>query len=428
MAMFGLSKQAVNEIETALQDPNCTVDTLLKCSSLTCQFRNGNKKLLEFLQKEQNARRIFEIIHTESNRKTQRTILGLFQTSNTTLHRLLADNIPLCEFALSILEKESPLREFSFGIISRVFSRAFDLWPDDMSEVMRTSNYCYRLATKHVNNVCVFHLLQDLMTETHKGSALWLWHGFMSMIPEEGRHEYSWPKRELLIREELFMKPEELGPDHRRNIMHLMVVCFRNKIKAGRDVAESQFRAMVLKWLKKIEPSTLFYFRLAATLEPDRQIHEKAMKMLEESDLGTVIADAAVKYLTKAVQVAKVEDILKILYLLLTRDDVANLTLSAGKQLLAAALEREALAVPVAEAAKKIVAYAYTRINDDNRHLLLPFIIKFATMLKIDGARDFSPEWIEFGKKVADPWLEGEEYDETFTFSPIELDPNNLTA
>lgn len=422
MAMFGLSKQSKNEIETALDDPNCTVDTLLECPSLTCQFRNGNKRLLEFLQQEPNAHRIYEIIHAEPNRKTQRTILGLFQTSNTTLHRLLADNIPLVEFSLSILDSDSPMRNFSFGVVSRIFSRAFDLWPDDMTEVMRTSNICYQIAIRHVNNLCVFHLLQDLMTDTHKGSSIWLWHAFMSMIPEEERHEYSWPKRDFFIRPELYLRPEDLTEDHRRNILDLMVVCFRNKLKGGRDVPEYQFGQNVIKWLKRVDTKMMFYFRLAATLEPDPEIHAKAMKTLEESDLGEVVSGAAVKYLAKTIKVATLQDILKVLYILLTREDVTNLTLTAGKHLLVAALEREDIGVAVAEGAKKIVAYAYTCISENNKYLVLPFIMRFSAMLKVGKARDFSPEWADFVKRVADPWIEGEEYDEAFTFSPIQLE------
>ncbi|OHT16133.1 hypothetical protein TRFO_13461 [Tritrichomonas foetus] len=328
--MFGLNPKSLHEIEEALAQPNCTVDELLKCAGVTSQFRNGNPALISFLLNEKNAKRIFEIIHTNSNRSTQKSILALFQTSNTALHRLFADYLQITEYAISILESDMDHANFSVGIISRVVSRAFDLWPDDMSEIFRISKTLYKTLITHIDNICVYHSVQDMITDTHKGLWLFIWHCFRTLVGSEHEHEYQLIRRSALIDDSWKIDQSLITDLHRDHIINVLRLFFKLKLNCEETFAEN-----VTRYILNQSEMTALLYSLALSLHPNEIIMKRAVNEIKtRNDFADPIIEKSLNYITFALSMVSNETLVDVISTVLLHENSSNLVLNALKTLL----------------------------------------------------------------------------------------------
>ncbi|OHT11477.1 hypothetical protein TRFO_19011 [Tritrichomonas foetus] len=428
--MFGLNPKSLHEIEEMLAQPNCTVDDLLKCTSVTSQFRNGNKKLIDFLLIEKNSMRIFEIIKNEPNRAIQKSILGLFQTSNTALHRLLADNINIAEYAISTLESTSSHAVFSIGIMSRILSRAFDLWPEDMSEIFRISNTIYQTIIKHIDNECVFRTIQDLVTESHKGMWLLMWHLFRFLVGKDAA-KYTLKHRKALIDNDLIVDSKYMTNVHREHILYLLKIFFNIKLSH-----ESEFAANVTQYIidytnGQLNKMTTSLFGLVLKLHPNEEILNYAIDVIMNGgDFSDPLFDSAIQYVTFCVGIiykhSKHENVIsKIFYFVLMQNNVSNIILNSLKKMLLTVAEdasyREKYRI-LREDAKQVIMVRFNRTKEIENPLFFSFLLCYASIIGCDEEEENDVQWQEFQKVVVEPWINDEEYDEKFCFVINETD------
>lgn len=413
--MFGYSRQEQGQLNALLEDPNCTVDALLKCPNLASQFRNSNPKVTEFLTKEKNVHRIIELIHTSRDKVLQKSVISLFQTSNVALHRVFADSIPLTEYAISILNQGGEIANYSFGIISRLLSRAFSLWPEDMSDVFRLSSMIYPTLIRKMDMPCVYYMMQDLLTEVHRGTAIFVFHAFMSIIPDEERHKYMWQRRSLCIKQELMVSVKEMTWNHRRNIFRLIGMFFRAKGNIDKG-----FDTIVVKYLRTLVPLTEGFFNLAGSLPPDPVLKQYAVRvLLKSNDFRERIVESAMRYIAVCTAILTLEEVIKILFLILIRPDTSNLVLLQGKEMLSKALEREETCETLKFEVKQVLAYVVNNVKPEMEYLVLPFVVTCAKL--VNESEMTVPCWDAFVERVVDPWSKDDGYDETFKFNEGDL-------
>jgi len=370
-----LNKQAINEIEEALSSPNCTVDTLLRCGSLTSQFRNNNPGLITFLQKEENLKRIFEIIHTSDDKKIQKSILSLFQTSNTILHHSIAYSLPLSEYIIDALEDQSCISRYSFGIFSRILSRAFDIMPDEMSEIFRVSTKIYPTIIRNINNLCMFKLVQDLITDQHRGIWLFLWYEFLSIIPEDERNEYNLPKREAIIRSSVPIPYNLITPTHRQNILENLKSYF--KLRHGTD---EEFEISIKKYINSQSSIDYLLYSVALYISPDENIKENAIKTIINSKDSPEIEECF-EYISHSYSIDDMDTIIKLFFCVLTSENITNFILASAKNLFISFdnylyQESQELHDSFQKQIINILMYTYNTSNRSN-HIIIPYVLTF---------------------------------------------------
>lgn len=418
--MLGSNPKTVQEIEDALSQPNCTIDELLKCSGIASQIRNDNHCLIDFLLDEKNTKRIFEIIHTNSTRATQKSILGLFQTSNPVLHRTFADNLLITEYAVNMLDSPTTANSnYGVGIISRIISRAFDLWPDDMSEVFRISKTIYKTLIRHIHNTCVYHSIQDMITETHKGLWLFMWYCFRALTPK-GSKDYHLTKRAALIDDDFEIDPNELTDLHRENILNILRLFFKLKLNA-----EGEFAENVITYIKNQNEMSTLSYTLALSLFPNEVLMNRAVHdLLTCTDFLDPKIEKALNYVAFSLKDTKIsiDNLTTIFYLVLTHSESSNFVLNALNDLFEKALEHlEGISKRTfVENVKKIIMVEFNKQKETYNPMHYSFLISLAS--KCGNQINEEEQWKNFILNVVQPWEEDLEYDEKFVFDISNID------
>lgn len=420
--MFGLNPRAVQEIDEALAKPDCSVDDLLKCPGVTSQFRNGNPNLVMFLLTEKNAKRIFEIIRTNPNRATQKALLALFQTSNKSLHRLFADNLIITEYAVNILEYPSEHGNFGVGIISRVISRAFDLWPDDMSEVFRISKTIYKSLISHMDNVCIFHSVQDMITDSHKGLWLFMWYCFLALAGEN-ENKYFLTRRAALIQDDVRVDQKLITPLHRDHIINLLRLFFKLKLASEGEFADNVIRYIV----DQKQMSTLLY-SLALSLPPNEIIMKRAVnEIIRSTDFKDPVIEQSLQYISKAIKMVPSQILIGIVYIIISHNDSSNFTMNALKDLIGIAFQYlEANEKEIfADNLKKIIMFEYNKLNEEDNPIHYAFLISISYICS-ENEEKIDEIWQKFISSVVDPWLNNNDYDYEFHFDVNNINPSDF--
>ena len=236
------------ELLEALEKNGPLID-ILKSPAVAQQLRANHEKLVERLAKRSTMIEILDIVRNSTDKALQKSILGLFQTSNLVLHRFFADDLVVMENAITrTLEEEHPAKGYAVGMIARFLNKAFDEWPDECGEVCRVSETIYPTVIRNLDRSAVFQLVCDLVSEHHKGIAIFVWHCFVSISGVKERPPpFACCEREV--------KVEGLGPVHCANVIELMRQFFQ--MRKGKDsVAKSkdpEFEEIVQHWAVKLD-------------------------------------------------------------------------------------------------------------------------------------------------------------------------------
>ena len=398
--LFGADPDSVAEIDAVLASPDCSVAALLRCRSLVNLFRAGHPGLAAFLKSEPGMRQLLHLIHTTGDRKTQATLLSLFQTSNTGLHRALAESITLTDYAITVLNDRRDVARFSVGVISRIVAKAFDLWPDDMCEIFRLSKHLYPNIVQNIDRLCVFHCAQTLVTVLHGDAWLFVWRCWLVAVwPAEFRLETKYvPEREPIDRSVITKR-------HVSHILELM----RLFLKSRRDDEEREIAERVLEWVRTTE-ITADVLRLALVLEKDAGVAKRVVQFVTEcKDFMTEVFWMAVEYLAYCCDECTIGVVCGLLCVVLGNPEVTVFARTAAKNLLAAKAERNCAEV------QSVIASAFMTVKDDPQ--LRPFV--FACALALDDSARVKG-WQEFRNEVLEKWEREEPWNEEFQFTDVE--------
>ena len=399
-ALFGCSQETLDEINKVLDDPTCSVDSLLCCRGLVAQVRCENPRLQEFFKREDSMKRIFCLIHTSSDRAQQASLLSLFQTSNTCLHRALAESITLADYAMSILDKDTENAKFSAGVVTRIFAKAFDLWPEDMSEVFRLSKTLSITCIEHIDLLSVFYCAQQVVSVLASDVWVFLWR-CLSVV--------AWPRQFSLNCKYVPMLGEidrsKITPRHIQNLMELLRLFF----KARKDDDDQEFAENVRAWLRQVD-LTADRLKLALVLARDSVLAQKVIDFIHEcTDYEDELFWRAVEYLVYDSDDCPTDELVHLLKLCLTHENVSNFARIEIKNLFMAKDWGSTLQI------QALIAKAYTEHADNPQ--LLPFIL--ACSAHVTGP-EFIPGWPDFCEKVVDKYLSDEPWEDAFKF-PINV-------
>lgn len=160
-----------------------TYEELLKCNDLSTAYRNNNPKLIGFLTQPENIEKLLDLLMQSDARSTHKTIISLFQTNNTLLHRFFAVSIDVIQYAFRSLEtKYTKNGCFAAGTISEIFSRAMDLWPRDIHNVFKESDNLYNSIISNIEQSFIYYSFKDLIKLDTHPLELFIWCLFISVV------------------------------------------------------------------------------------------------------------------------------------------------------------------------------------------------------------------------------------------------------
>lgn len=395
----GQDREAIEEINKLLADPSCTVDALLKCRALVPQVRNNDNSLISFLKQDENMMRLIDLIHTQTDKQTLNTIVSLFQTSNTALHRTFAESIPLADHAASVFDNVTELSKYGIGVLSRIITRSCDLWPSDMSEIFRLSSVLYAKCIENIDSLSIFHSIEGLVTESHSGIWLFLWRCF-GVISDgayklETRHVPSSPFE---------INKSKITNVHIDNILALLGLFFKLK-----NTNQPEFKSHVIDWIEKRETMTPSILELATILTPNETIAKKCAEVLMSDASDTELSVASLQYLTHAVEHCTDDIVIHIARKCVNDMTMPNLTKNAARDLIKAYSKSSDLSTEL----QKTYGAAY---NEHKGNLqLLSFVMALSIDLK-PKEDEFIPGWKSYMENVVTRYDMEEEWDESFVF------------
>ncbi|KAH0791252.1 hypothetical protein GPJ56_004872 [Histomonas meleagridis] len=408
--MFGLNPRANQEISEALKHPDVTVEEILKCNGVTSLFRNNHPELSNFFLQEKNAKKLIEIIKYSDDKKLKNIVLTLFQSGNTSLYRIFADNLNITEYAFDCLDENtsSNLSNYNIGILSRLISHAFDLWPEDMSEICRLSPNILKKIIIHLDNICIFQTVQDLITAKYHGLWLFLWCCFKAILPP-GANDYQLPKKKALVEiYQLDIDPSLITKVHRIHILKFLRLFFHQKFPWQDEFEENVIKFIVRE--KELDEHLLY---LSAALPANKEILERAIKIIkEEKSQKSEIIERAVEYVSYASELIDNDTVLSIISILLSSSDYTNFSFLAAKELLLETIEKfndEAVMK-----LKKLLAETYNKSKNDNSEMRVSFAISFASIVPKD--KNDNSQWMKFMESVVYPFIDYKEIDHDFLF------------
>lgn len=370
---------------------------VLQCSDTSAQYRQANSRLIGFLLDPETVKTIFELVGTSSIRADHKNLMSLYQSSNTSLHRVFADDKNLTQIAVNTLESTDKQTEgYAAGMISRFIGRAFDLWPEDTTEIFFASTNIFAIVIKNVHRSVVFQVAADLMNDaSHPGLKLFLWYSLLAISKPDEREDLLKNHRpQFAFFEEATLwdgNPENRGqfvdlsgPEyklHRQNIISLL----RQYFEAMKKYRDNTFSKTVIQWiikqdatLEEFEPSI---FDLASEIGADIAISKMAFKVISSSQ-NHLLVERATNYLAHCVPLVKETDenkklekfsLLQIVYRNLTNNELSCFALQATHALSKSFLE---LIPETKFEISNIMGYAwteYTKIEKDQRMNYKPY-------------------------------------------------------
>lgn len=392
---FGSDHESLDEINTALEDPNCSVDSLLKCRGILVHLRCGHAKLLEFLKTEESMKRLFFLIHTTTNRSDQAALLSLFQTSNTSLHRTLAESITLTDYALSIIDEETENSKFSLGVITRILAKAFDLWPEDMLEVFRLSKTMPVKCIEHMNSLSLFHCAQHLISAQMPDVSTFMWRCWEVV---------AWP-RHVSITSQYHpgadIDRSKITPRHIANLMELLCLYFKMK----KDDEDKELAEQILLWFREVELTPL-RIKLALVLPKDKTVTEKAIELVKTcTNYEDELFWRAVEYLVYDHEDCPMEVVIDLLKICLMCEKVSDFGRMEIRNLFSKKSCEDSIEI------QKLIAKAFSEHRDNPT--LLPFIMSCASLV---NSTVFIAQWMDFRLEVVDKYMNDEVWSTDFSF------------
>jgi hypothetical protein len=318
-----LQGPSTGEVEALLEKPNVTTEQLLRCPNISQQFRAENRKLLSRLVNREGMCEIIEVIRRTPDRNFQKSIFSLFQTNNTSFHQLFADDQLLTESVISILnDTNSPLAGYAEGVVSRLLSRAMDLWSDELSDIFRLSKTIYPTAIRHLTNSVVFQFVLDAMAESHPGIVIFLWNCFIAVrgrkaepIPKSKRPKLVYSTRDVTI-------DFDISPALRNSIILILKNYFETSKNKDKELGQA-----ILDHISVLpeEEFTEKWYDLAKAIGPSREIALRAYRVCCTQSSEVKLCERALGYLAVGAEVLNLQRVEKVLLCTMIDDRITNI-------------------------------------------------------------------------------------------------------
>ncbi|OHT06454.1 hypothetical protein TRFO_25572 [Tritrichomonas foetus] len=286
MFRFNSQTQSCKETENALEKDDVTFEKLLKCSDLSNAYRSNNPKLLAYLLTPEHIKEIFQLLMKTKERKIHKDIVGLYTTSNMSLHRCFIDSLELTEFAFeSIDESSGNANQYAAGTMSRFLSRVMDSWPSEIHEVFSLSPKLYNLIINNIDNKIVYYPIYDLITSSQYPIGEFMWNLYRSLSGDNDSHApricYNSRKMENLPHFDLSNSSDDKTKHKVTSIIELLISYFKTNENAS-NVRD--FRKIVLNYIVKIKDTPNFipeYYSLAKVVGYDKVLQDFAISSIK---------------------------------------------------------------------------------------------------------------------------------------------------
>lgn len=412
-------RQKSNDVDTLFdKEPKPSIEQLLNCQSLVEQYRSNNKRLISRLMEEDIQFDLYKFILETKEKAKEKLFTSLFQTSNNLLHEVFCKNIRITEFIISQLDSTPEPSNFKIGIITRLISRAFDIWPEETSELFRVSKILYPIIIKHLDKSSVFQSIADFMNDTHPGLTLFIWHCFMAI----SKKKYEGENRPLCVYLESDLELDFAITDkHIYNIINLLKQFFEFKEgKAG------GMENCVIDYISETSDLNPELFAVAKFIGPNEKVAKAALNCIQKyhHDKSHNI-EQAICYLTICTNLVGFDTLESIVFFLLTKENPTSFILIALEQLATELTKHSSHDQnQYKNDLVSLVACVWYKLqnlplleNEDfdvstNSDVMRPFILNLG-LLALDAESEVSG-WKDFCEKCLNSWKEGQKVmDET---------------
>lgn len=404
--LFGANSQCCQALNDIISNPNVTVDEIIECQGVIPQFRNNHKELVEFLTRYENVKRLIEILRSDNNKRKHEIILKLFQSGNTSLHRVFADNLLLTEYAISVIDcTNENYNCYAVGIIFRLISRAFELWYDDMSEIFRLSDTIYRTIIIHFNNFCVFHSIKEIVKSSSKNIWLFMWYLFIALVGKD-KDQYSLPRKKAIIKD-ITIDPALITKEHRTNILIILKSFLRLKLPQYEDFVVNLEKYVATKELD----AELINF--AISFPENEEITKRVLEIISKTkDYSSTIIQKSLEYLTYSEKFVSVETTIKLIVSMILNETTSNIALHFLSELLKCKLKDFKL--EEIEELKQILGYLFNKFKDDNISMHLFYVYNISSIINAKESEE--GQWKDYIKFVVKNIKQDMDIDESFSF------------
>lgn len=287
---------------------------VVKCPDTSTQYRQNNSKLLDFLLDPRTIEVIFDLVENNEDRSIHKNIMSLYQSSNTSLHRIFAENLDLAEKGIQSLEIDNPhTNGYGAGMISRFLGRAFDLYSVCIHDVFNVSTKIYPIILRNVHRTVVFQNVSDLVNDQlHPGLRMFLWYALLSISPENDRkfliseHNPAFALHENYVDNIVDLLGDEFSL-HRKNILILLKLYF----EATKKYRDNSFTCFVIEWINLQDVYNHSFdpmiFDIASEIGPEIRIASKAFYFVDKEKDNTLLIERATFFLSKCVSLCMEE-------------------------------------------------------------------------------------------------------------------------
>ena len=403
--------QICKETEAALSKPDVNFRKLLACSDLCTAYRQNNSNLLYYLLDLDHQKEIFDILIETDQRKDHKDIFALFQTSNMTLHRSFADSIELVEYLF-----EKTLREinekslYAAGTISRVISRAWDNWANEIHDIFRLSKKLYPLIIDRIDVLCIYYQLNDLVMSDQYPISELIWNLFKVVSGDYVKNNNIHNPRVCFLSTQTFdnmpsfdlSKFDNLDSEEAMTIkkkliasIELMTAYFKNR---GSDVTD--FKKIVLNYIASIindkKQWLVQFFDLATEIGYNETVYNAAYNqikslVLSNSDYkGKILPQNTyfATYVKEAIQNHASQEYFQEYIISLFNENVDQFSLLTLSTVIQKVIEAEPeWLTSFVSTIEHFIAYKWNQYHLSNQ-ILTPMLLDFSKLLPDECFKD----------------------------------------
>jgi hypothetical protein len=161
---------------------------VLSAGDIAVVCRAENPILMSYLVRKETLSQLFHLLASEAKRDFHRKVIPLLETSNMGLFSPIARRLDVAEEAFDLLKRaqdgsdpKSLRVACGIGTISLLVSWGLDRWPEEICELLRSSDKLDSLVITNLDMSVVYQTMNGLLVESHAEVIEFLFHVFKAV-------------------------------------------------------------------------------------------------------------------------------------------------------------------------------------------------------------------------------------------------------
>ncbi|OHT07347.1 hypothetical protein TRFO_24535 [Tritrichomonas foetus] len=381
-----------------------TIHDIIECEDLPLLLRDKDPKLIGFLLDHENVKVLYDMLMQAKEKKVHKTIMSLYQTSNTCLHRLFADSIDLSEYALRCLTSDGDEMQYAMGTFSRIISRGFDNWPHEMWQVLRYTNGAINTIISNIDKSCISQAISDLFSTKHyPWICQFMWLLFLAFVSPNKANEYKKDRPRFILFsdiDESDVRIESLHQnftnEHKQSAEALFIQFFSADIDYLEEF-HSQFFDYVATEEKEFTPRL---FKIVRQIGPNEKVKDRALNLIKEAaksqKFDTQTVSYCSEYLSVCSTILDMNTSLNIIFTLINTNSHQFTLFSMLQFVQRIEEDKPNWLQEFQNLMISFVAYSWNNnVSNEDAPMLIDILLSIGKTLKVDLSK-----WKEFGNNI----------------------------